>query len=92
MQRTENVEIPAVPPRTAEKVVATLCDLCGKAIIEDSFDVDDVTIQHRVGYSCSGGSDIATAVFDVCGMCWTTTVVPWFASKSAKPRREECNW
>jgi len=67
----------------------TFCDLCGCIVTSDIFEVDEVTITHRTGYSGPGGGDGKEAEFDVCGSCFKTVIASLFTKP---PRIEEWDY
>jgi hypothetical protein len=80
-----------VIPETTKQVVDFItCDLCKEKIPkEQSYMVDRVEINHRVGeHYPEGGYGTDTSV-DMCGKCFDEKLIPWLLSQNAEPQTEE---
>jgi hypothetical protein len=74
-----------VPAKVESVLDHTSCDLCGVNVCETGDEVNEVFVYSRQGFSCPDGSWGTETTFDVCGKCFTSTLVPFMDSKGAKP-------
>lgn len=78
------------PAKTVSVLVETLCDLCKMPLPKgDNYEVDEVTVAHRIGTHFPEGANIDATEFDICGKCFTEKLLPWLVSQGAEPRIEE---
>ena len=81
-----------VPATTREVEDKVACDLCGADINRQGYEIDEVTVKHRMGSSypeCGSGEEVIT---DICGQCFDKKMVPWLKSQGAEPRIEKWRW
>jgi len=89
MKYMKKVEVPA---KMKDVVDFVTCDLCGVKITEEGYEVSEVEVRHKIGYSCpSGGSGEETSV-DMCGKCFDEKLLPWLRSQGAEPSTEDWDW
>jgi hypothetical protein len=74
-------EITQVEKEVLDKVV---CDLCGKKIVQGSYDVDEVTIQRRTGVAFPDSHSGEILSVDMCGECFENKLLPWLRSQGCK--------
>lgn len=78
-----------VPARIEKFVAETTCDLCRETIKLKNWHLDDVDVRRRVGSNYPEGGNGTETVFDICGKCFETKLVPWLVSQGAKPDHSE---
>ena len=82
----------SVPASTREVVEFVSCDLCGAKIKGKDFDVNEVEVRHKTGWSYpEGGSGVEVSV-DMCGKCFDEKLVPWLRSQGIQPNTREWDW
>lgn len=81
-----------VPATTKEIVEFVTCDLCGKRIEENSFDVNEVEVRHRTGWQSPEGGNGEEVSVDVCGNCFDQKLLPWLHSQGVIPNTREWEW
>lgn len=69
----------------------TTCDLCGVTITNVYGDAEEVTIEHKTGYTYPEG-DIVLKLSDMCGKCFDEKLVPWLKSQNCTPRTVEWDY
>lgn len=89
MQHIKTVEVPAA---TKEVVDFITCDLCGKRITTEGFEVDEVNVEHRTGENYPEGGSGEQVEFDLCGKCFDEKLTPWLRTQGAEPRETEWDW
>jgi len=82
----------AVPATTRESVDFVTCDICGALVEEKQYDVNEIEVRHKSGYSCPGGASLEETSVDLCGKCFDEKLVPWLRSQGAEPRTEKWEW
>lgn len=96
MQHMKKIIVSAVPEHTKDALDFTSCDLCGKNMNihqwGNKFNVDEVTIERRLGNSWPECGNTTTTSFDVCGKCFVEKVIPWMESQGAQPTVTEQDW
>lgn len=70
---------------TRDVVDRTTCDLCGDAIVEAAYVINETTIERRLGTGYPEGGDVETVSVDMCVLCFDTKLVPWLKSQGATP-------
>lgn len=81
-----------VPAYEKVQVVKVTCDLCGQVIQQKGYDVDEVTVSRRTGYSCPESHSVTELTVDLCGKCFDTKLRPWLVSQGAVACEEEHEW
>ena len=84
-----------VPAQSKERVREVICDVCGRGRGQSDYprgcvdwkdggyQVDEVTVTHKVGESYPEGEFTRLYYFDLCSSCWTTKLVPFLQSLGA---------
>lgn len=89
MKYMKTVQIPAT---TREEVERLTCDFCGKTIHPQGHEYTEISLQREdiTRYSeCGSGNK---TIFDCCGGCWDSKVIPALRALGASPRTEEWDW
>jgi hypothetical protein len=86
--------VKTIPIPATQKVILDYltCDLCGEKIVHSSDNMDECTVKRTEGYKysdCGGGTD---TVFDICGECFESKLIPWMAEQKASPRVEDWDY
>jgi hypothetical protein len=96
MKHMKKIIVPAVPEHIKEALDFTSCDLCGEKMntykFEQEFNVNEATIEHRIGNTWPDCGNTTTTSFDVCGKCFVGKVIPWMEAQGAKPEVTESDW
>ena len=105
MLLTTTQQIPARPAETRIVAAGIRCELCSKDSSPGydneyrhndwdgcTYNVNDVTVRHRQGYSYPEGGDATSTILDIGPTCFQTKLIPWFESQGGKIRKEECDW
>lgn len=75
-----------VPATTRKVRVKTTCDMCKKEIKEDPYEVDEVTIERRTGYSSRDGGSGKRIDVDMCGKCFDKKLLKWLKEQGVEIR------
>ena len=82
--------------RAAERietfVVKVTCDICHEEIRREHGSAEEVTVEHKTGFSYPEGGSGETVLVDICPKCFDERLVPWLKSQGAEPRKEEWSW
>jgi len=70
---------------TRDVVDRTTCDLCGDTIVEAAYQVNETTIERRLGTSYPESGEVETVSVDMCVACFDSKLVPWLKSQGATP-------
>lgn len=87
MEHKKKIEYPAY---TREVVDSTTCDLCKNVIKEPGcYDINEVTIEHKVGHRYPGDYCGERKTLDLCPDCFELKLIPWLQSQGAEMREED---
>ena len=90
MKHYKMKEVPATSVKMVEKVI---CDLCQTEIKSTgSYNVDDVTVEHRLGVNYPEGGSGEETSFDICSSCFTNRLSVWLKSQGANSHVEEWDY
>jgi hypothetical protein len=90
MKHMESVTIPA---REEKRLDFITCDMCGERIESgDAYEVNEVEIRHKTGYSYPEGGSGQEVLVDLCAKCFDDKLVPWLRSQGVNPRVEDWDW
>lgn len=78
-----------IPAHTIEYVHKVTCDFCQQEIKKTQYEVDEVTINWRVGSSYPSGGNGENVSVDMCGLCFETKFKEWLKSQNVKPETTE---
>lgn len=82
-----------VPAKDISVEHEVFCDLCKSEIDEYSgWDVNEVTIEGKTGYSCPSGGSSETQSVDMCIKCFEGKLIPWLKEQGADIQKSERNW
>jgi len=83
-----------VPATTQQVLESTTCDLCGEIIptrcLPDATDVEVVAT--RVFHDRDGGGNGTKLQYDICMVCFISTLVPFMESKGANRDWQEWDY
>ena len=80
MKTFETIVIPA---RTDKRCTKIVCDLCGKEIVHEAYDVDAVKIEYEKGCRYMECGTVEVMSFDMCSDCFKNKLAPWMESQGA---------
>ena len=86
MKHIKTVEVPAT---TRDVVDFVTCDLCGAAITEGNYEVNEIEVRHKIGANYPDNGNGEETSVDMCGKCFDEKLVPWLRSQGAEPRTED---
>lgn len=89
MDHKKMVVVPATTKEVIEKIT---CDFCGKDIVEEMYDVNEVTIKFRSGSSYPSGGSGDEEHVDMCRDCYLSKLKPWILAQGVKIHSEEWYW
>lgn len=77
---------------TKEVEENVVCDLCGKDIVEGSFEVNEVTVKHKYGHSYPEGGHGKEVEVDMCDKCFKSKLMPWLSSQGVQLIERDWDW
>ena len=81
-----------VPEKVVEFQTHVTCDMCGVKIERECYEVEDIEISRKTGYSYPEGGSGEKVEVDLCSNCFENELIPWLTSKGVVPTTTEWDY
>ena len=89
----KHYKIKDIPQHTEQVLDNTTCDMCGGIIKPtQSFQVNEIEIKRRTGFSCPDGGSGEELDIDICGECFDNVILPFLKTKIQNVRIVDWDW